>query len=126
MAEPTFVPFAPRSTQDGQEVLEITDAAQRQLLSLLNAEPDTAPRTLRLSVVGGGCSGLSYSLEMTESLPTDHVEDREWVRLAIDASAVDYIAGTTLDFDGGLNGRGFVFQNPNAKRSCSCGDSFGV
>lgn len=126
MAAPTFVPFAPPPAGQHGSILEITPEAREQLERLLAAEAPDTPSTLRLAVVGGGCSGLSYSMELAEARSTDHVEDRGWIRLAVDPSALSYLSGTTLHFDGGLNGRGFVFENPNARRTCSCGDSFAV
>jgi len=126
MPAPTFVPFSPVPAERTDHILEITPEAREQLERLLAAEGGTTPRTLRIAVVGGGCSGLSYSMELTAPRPGDRVEDRGWLRVAVDPSAVSYLAGTTLHFDGGLNGRGFVFHNPNARRTCSCGDSFAV
>lgn len=126
MSSSTFVPFAPLLSRPTGPVLEITPEAREQLERLMAAEPAGMEPTLRITVVGGGCSGLAYSMELGPALAADHVEDRGWIRLAVDPSAVAYLAGTTLHFDGGLNGRGFVFENPNARRTCSCGDSFAV
>ena len=126
MASSTFVPFTPLLSRPTGPVLGITPAAREQLERLMAAEPGGTERTLRIAVVGGGCSGLSYAMELAPARATDVVEDRGWIRLAVDSSAVAYLRGTTLHFDGGLNGRGFVFENPNARRTCSCGDSFAV
>ena len=82
---------------------------------------------LRVSVVGGGCSGLSYKLDFdNESQPNDQVFEDNGVKLVTDLNSFLYLCDTTLDFSDGLNGKGFHFVNPNASRSCGCGDSFAV
>ena len=82
---------------------------------------------LRVSVVGGGCSGLSYKLDFdNESQPNDQVFEDNGVKLVTDLKSFLYLCDTTLDFSDGLNGKGFHFVNPNASRSCGCGDSFAV
>jgi len=82
---------------------------------------------LRVSVVGGGCSGLSYKLDFdNESQPNDQVFEDNGVKLVTDLKSFLYLCDTTLDFSDGLNGKGFHFINPNASRSCGCGDSFAV
>ncbi len=82
---------------------------------------------LRVSVVGGGCSGLSYKLDFdNESQPNDQVFEEKGVKLVTDLKSFLYLCDTTLDFTDGLNGKGFYFENPNASRSCGCGESFAV
>ena len=82
---------------------------------------------LRVSVVGGGCSGLSYKLDFdNETQPNDQVFEDKGVKLVTDLKSFLYLCDTTLDFSDGLNGKGFHFINPNASRSCGCGDSFAV
>ena len=82
---------------------------------------------LRVSVVGGGCSGLSYKLDFdNEAQPKDQVFEDQGVRVVTDLKSFLYLCDTTLDFSDGLNGKGFHFSNPNASRSCGCGDSFAV
>jgi iron-sulfur cluster assembly protein len=82
---------------------------------------------LRVSVVGGGCSGLSYQLDFDNEQQTgDQVFEQEGVKLLVNLKSYLYLAGTQLDFSDGLNGKGFHFQNPNASRTCGCGESFGV
>ena len=82
---------------------------------------------LRVGVKGGGCSGLTYILELTDSpLPDDKVIEGHGVELYVDKKSYIFLAGTTLDYSGGLNGKGFVFNNPNAKTTCGCGTSFSV
>lgn len=82
---------------------------------------------LRVSVVGGGCSGLSYKLDFdTESKPMDQVFEDNGVKVVTDLKSFLYLVNTTLDFSDGLNGKGFYFSNPNASRTCGCGESFAV
>ena len=82
---------------------------------------------LRVSVVGGGCSGLSYKLDFDNELqPKDQIFDDNDIRIVTDLKSFLYLCDTTLDFSDGLNGKGFHFSNPNASRSCGCGDSFAV
>ena len=82
---------------------------------------------LRVSVVGGGCSGLSYKLDFdNQSKATDQVFEDKGVKVVTDLKSFLYLVNTTLDFSDGLNGKGFYFSNPNASRTCGCGESFAV
>lgn len=82
---------------------------------------------LRVSVVGGGCSGLSYKLDFdNEQKPMDQVFEDNGLKVVTDLKSFLYLCNTTLDFSDGLNGKGFYFSNPNASRSCGCGESFAV
>ncbi|HYK43537.1 MAG TPA: iron-sulfur cluster assembly accessory protein [Parafilimonas sp.] len=82
---------------------------------------------LRVSVVGGGCSGLSYKLDFDNELkPADQVFEAGDVKLVTDLKSLLYLINTELDFSDGLNGKGFYFKNPNASRTCGCGESFAV
>ncbi|RYY26976.1 MAG: iron-sulfur cluster assembly accessory protein [Chitinophagaceae bacterium] len=82
---------------------------------------------LRVSVVGGGCSGLSYKLDFdNETQPNDQIFEDHGVKVVTDIKSFLYLCDTTLDFSDGLNGKGFHFINPNASRSCGCGESFAV
>lgn len=82
---------------------------------------------LRVGVVGGGCSGLSYKLDFdNEQKPMDQVFEDNGVKLVTDLKSFLYLVNTTLDFSDGLNGKGFYFSNPNASRTCGCGESFAV
>lgn len=82
---------------------------------------------LRVGVKGGGCSGLSYSLGFDSSPKEgDKVLESDGIKLFVDGKSLFYLAGTELDFSDGLNGKGFVFSNPNAVKTCGCGNSFGV
>ncbi|MDO8750061.1 MAG: iron-sulfur cluster insertion protein ErpA [Dehalococcoidia bacterium] len=83
--------------------------------------------SLRVGVKGGGCSGLTYDLSIdSASRPEDKVIEQHGVTILIDKKSYVFLAGTTLDYSGGLNGKGFVFHNPNAKTTCGCGTSFSV
>jgi len=82
---------------------------------------------LRVSVVGGGCSGLSYKLDFdNERKPMDQEFEDNGIKVVTDLKSFLYLLNTTLDFSDGLNGKGFYFSNPNASRSCGCGESFAV
>ncbi len=114
------------NTQTEVEI-KITDKAAKQIKQIMNENkiPDTYG--LRVGVKGGGCSGLSYSLGFDgESKQGDTIISYKDVKLFIDGKSLFYITGTELDFSDGLNGRGFVFNNPNASKTCGCGSSFGV
>ena len=82
---------------------------------------------LRVSVVGGGCSGLSYKLDFDNELkPADQVFETENLKIVTDVKSLLYLLDTELDYSDGLNGKGFLFKNPNASRTCGCGESFAV
>ena len=82
---------------------------------------------IRVSVLGGGCSGLSYQMDFDTNLKEDDQEfEDKGIKIVTDLRSFLYIANTTLDFSDGLNGKGFFFNNPNAQRTCSCGESFSV
>ncbi|WP_207495614.1 HesB/IscA family protein [Aridibaculum aurantiacum] len=91
------------------------------------ADIKTGDFFLRVSVVGGGCSGLSYKLDFdNEKKPMDQEFEDNGVKVVTDLKSFLYLVNTTLDFSDGLNGKGFYFSNPNASRSCGCGESFAV
>ena len=82
---------------------------------------------LRVSVIGGGCSGLSYKLDFDNELkPSDQVFETGNIKLVTDIKSLLYLLNTELDYSDGLNGKGFLFKNPNASRTCGCGESFAV
>ena len=82
---------------------------------------------LRVGVKGGGCSGLTYILDLVDEFgEDDKIIEQHGLKLGVDRKSYVFLAGTTLEFSGGLNGKGFVFNNPNAKTTCGCGTSFGV
>lgn len=93
----------------------------------MKEENRPADSLIRVGVAGGGCSGLSYQLEFDTTLREgDQVFEDKGVKIAVDKKSFLYLIGTQLDYTGGLNGKGFVFNNPNASRTCGCGESFAV
>lgn len=100
----------------------------KEKVALLKAEAKLSDEYfLRVSVVGGGCSGLSYKMDFdNEVKPMDQVFEDKGVKLVTDLKSFLYLCNTELDFSDGLNGKGFFFNNPNASRSCGCGESFAV
>jgi iron-sulfur cluster assembly protein len=115
-------------TQDGVElVVTISEKAAEKIKYFAVKDGLTGNVGLRVAVKGGGCSGLTYHLDITDKeLPTDKVVEQHGVKVMVDKKSYIYLVGTTLEFSDGLNGKGFVFQNPNAKKTCGCGTSFGV
>lgn len=116
-----------KAFQNLDEEIVVTDKAKSEIKKIMEANkiPDTYG--LRLGVKGGGCSGLSYSLGFdNETREGDKSLMIDGIRIFVDAKSLFYLSGTHLDFTDGLNGRGFVFNNPNAAKSCGCGSSFGV
>src|SRR5215475_11462416 len=104
--------------------IEITDKAVDEVRRMMQKEGVEAAG-LRVGVKGGGCSGLSYNLSFeTQARTGDKVFERDNVKLFCDLKSYIYLNGTVLDYDSGLMGKGFVFMNPNAKKSCGCGSSF--
>ncbi|MGV3526423.1 MAG: HesB/IscA family protein [Candidatus Sericytochromatia bacterium] len=106
-------------------MVSVTDKARSQIHAQLEkqANPELG---IRLAVKGGGCSGLSYHLDYDTAKERDHVLDDNGIRVLIDRKSAIYLKGMTLDFNDGLNGRGFKFINPNATNTCGCGESFSV
>jgi iron-sulfur cluster assembly protein len=108
-------------------MIYISEKAKKQVDTLKVGAQLDGEYFLRVSVVGGGCSGLSYKLDFdNETQPNDQVFEDNGVRLVTDLKSFLYLCDTTLDFSDGLNGKGFHFVNPNASRSCGCGESFAV
>ena len=105
-------------------MIQVTEKAAEQIKKILDKE-GLRDHGLRVAVVGGGCSGMSYKMQF-EKEPTadDKVYEQGGVRIIIDAKSSIVLNGTTLDFSDGLNGTGFTFSNPNAKSTCGCGTSF--
>jgi iron-sulfur cluster assembly protein len=107
--------------------ITITEKAVQEIFSIREENGIPEQYALRVGVKGGGCSGLTYSLGFdTEVRDTDGVYEINGVRLVIDPKSMFYLTGTELDYTDGLNGKGFVFNNPNAVKTCGCGSSFGV
>nr|WP_121273349.1 iron-sulfur cluster assembly accessory protein [Pedobacter schmidteae] len=108
-------------------MITITDKAKSKIDQLMEESQMDASYFLRVSVKGGGCSGLSYNLDFDDEEKTgDQFFEDKGIRIALDMKSFLYLAGTELDFSDGLNGKGFNFNNPNASRSCGCGESFSV
>jgi iron-sulfur cluster assembly protein len=108
-------------------MISVTDKAKERISELLQQEGRSLSHNVRVSVKGGGCSGLMYDLSFDESLqPADQIFEDKGVKILIDKKSLLYLLGTTLDFSDGLNGKGFQFVNPNATRTCGCGESFAV
>lgn len=110
-----------------EDEIILTEKARGEIAKIMAANniPDTFG--LRVGVKGGGCSGLSYSLGFDkEAREADKVIAKDGVRIFVDPKSLFYLSGTQLDYTDGLNGKGFVFNNPNATKSCGCGSSFGV
>lgn len=109
------------------ETVRLSPTAVARVKVLLQREKRADPAGLRVSVVGGGCSGLQYSLELDDGpREDDAVYEFEGVRVFVDPASVPYLAGTSVDYVDGLHGAGFKFVNPNADRTCGCGSSFSV
>lgn len=108
-------------------MITVTDRAKQKALSILQEENRPADSFIRVGVAGGGCSGLSYMLEFDNQLkPDDKIFEDKGLKIVCDKKSFLYLVGTELDFSDGLNGKGFSFNNPNASRTCGCGESFAV
>lgn len=107
-------------------MVTVTEIAKNKIIELRSAEGKSG-QGIRVGVEGGGCSGLMYDLQFdSEQRPTDHVFEDNGVKIFVDKKSLLYLAGTQLDFSDGLNGKGFQFKNPNASRTCGCGESFSI
>lgn len=107
--------------------ITLTPKAVAEVRRLMAANNIPATHGLRVSVKGGGCSGLSYVMGFDEApKEKDQVMEIDGLRVFVDPKSLFHISGTVLDFSDGLNGKGFVFNNPKAQRTCGCGSSFGV
>tara|TARA_R110002049_G_scaffold272388_1_gene449913 strand:+ start:65 stop:397 length:333 start_codon:yes stop_codon:yes gene_type:complete len=109
---------------NNEKIVTITDKASDQIKKIFQEQGQG--RGLRLAVVGGGCSGLSYKIDFDDKKENDNIIDLGEVQVYIDLKSTIYLKGVVLDFKDGLNGKGFVFQNPNAANTCGCGESFAV
>jgi len=108
-------------------VIDITEKAVKQIIRIKEENNISAEYGLRISIKGGGCSGLSYQLGFDNPYnENDTVVEKDGIKLFIDGKSLSYLTGTILDFSDGLDGHGFVFNNPNAVKTCGCGESFGV
>ncbi len=109
------------------KMIQVSDSAARQVQLLKERDKLSTDDFLRVSVKEGGCSGFSYKLDFDKEKQTnDKVFECNGVQLIVDSKSLLYLMGMTLNFDGGLNGKGFTFSNPNASKTCGCGFSFNV
>ncbi len=109
-------------------MIKVSEIAKTKVIELMSDEGyDYKTDFVRVGVKSGGCSGLSYDLKFDkEKEEEDKVFEDNGVKIIVDKKSFLYLIGTTLDFSGGLNGTGFVFNNPNANRTCGCGESFSL
>jgi len=109
-------------------MIKVSDIAKKKVVELMTEEGfDAQADFVRVAVKSGGCSGLSYDLKFDNNKDTeDKVFEDNGVRVIVDKKSFLYLVGTTLEYSGGLNGTGFVFNNPNASRTCGCGESFSL
>ncbi len=108
-------------------MITVSENAKEHALKLISEEQKPEDTFIRVGVEGGGCSGLSYKLEFDNQLKEgDQQFEDKGIKIVVDRKSFLYLIGTELDYTGGLNGKGFVFINPNASRTCGCGESFSV
>jgi iron-sulfur cluster assembly protein len=108
-------------------MIKVAESAKNEVLRLKSSAEVNPEAFIRVGVKGGGCSGLMYELNFdTELKPEDkEIEDND-ITIVVDKKSFLYLVGTTLEYSGGLNGKGFTFNNPNASRTCGCGESFSI
>ncbi len=108
-------------------MISVTDKAKEKIIEIRQKEGFSDEHNIRVAVKGGGCSGLMYDLQFDSNVqPNDEIFEDKGIKILVDKKSLLYPLGTTLDFSDGLNGKGFQFVNPNASRTCGCGESFAV
>ena len=109
-------------------MIQVSDSASKKIFEMMKDDGfDASKDYVRVGVKSGGCSGLSYELKFDkETGENDKIFEVNHVKIAVEKKSFLYLAGTILEFSGGLNGKGFVFNNPNASRTCGCGESFSL
>ena len=109
-------------------MIKVSDVARKKIIDMMQEDGFDAVRDyVRVGVKSGGCSGLSYELKFDKSAgESDKIFVDNDIQIAVEKKSFLYLAGTVLEFSGGLNGKGFVFNNPNASRTCGCGESFSL
>ncbi|MCP4441437.1 MAG: iron-sulfur cluster assembly accessory protein [Aureispira sp.] len=108
-------------------MLFVSDDAKEKVLKIKEEEKLSSDFFIRVSVTSGGCSGLTYKMDFdNEEQPEDQIFEDNGIKIVTDLKSFLYLFDTTLEFSGGLNGKGFHFSNPNASRTCGCGESFAV
>ena len=110
------------------KMIKVSESASKKIVDMMKDDGfDASQDFVRVGVKSGGCSGLSYDLTFDKSIgDNDKVFEDNNVKIAVEKKSFLYLAGTVLEFSGGLNGKGFVFNNPNASRTCGCGESFSL
>ena len=108
-------------------MIQVTEEAKNKLLALMKEEGQGSDTYVRVGVNSGGCSGLSYDLgfDINQNEDDKYFEDNG-IKIVVNKKSYLYLIGTILEYSGGLNGKGFVFNNPNASRTCGCGESFSL
>lgn len=109
-------------------MIKVSDAASKKIVDMMKDDGfDPTVDYVRVGVKSGGCSGLSYELKFDkETTEQDKIFEDNNVKIAVEKKSFLYLVGTILEYSGGLNGKGFVFNNPNATRTCGCGESFSL
>ena len=109
-------------------MIQVSESASKKIVDMMKDDGfDATKDYVRVGVKSGGCSGLSYDLTFDKQIgENDKVFEDNNIKIAVEKKSFLYLAGTILEFSGGLNGKGFVFNNPNATRTCGCGDSFSL
>ncbi len=109
-------------------MIQVSEIAKNKVIELMTDDGyDASKDFVRVGVKSGGCSGLSYELKFdNEQHENDKIFENNNIKIIVDKKSFLYLVGTTLDYSGGLNGAGFVFKNPNANRTCGCGESFSL
>jgi iron-sulfur cluster assembly protein len=108
-------------------VITVTKSARNQVLRIIESESLDNTHFVRVAVKSGGCSGLKYDLDFDNKISdSDVISKSNDITVVCDKKSVLYLIGTELDYSGGLNGKGFVFKNPQVSRSCGCGESFSI
>lgn len=108
-------------------MITVSETAKEHALKLMKEGGKPEGTFIRVGVEGGGCSGLSYMLEFDNNMKEgDQAFEDKGIKIVVDRKSFLYLVGTELEYSGGLNGKGFVFKNPNASRTCGCGESFSV
>lgn len=109
-------------------MIKVSDIAKKKVVELMTDDGfDATNDFVRVGVKSGGCSGLSYDLTFdNKTEENDKIFEENGVKIIVDKKSFLYLVGTTLEYSGGLNGKGFVFNNPNANRTCGCGESFSL
>jgi iron-sulfur cluster assembly protein len=108
-------------------MIKVAESAKQQVAHLMQSEKHPEGSFVRVGVEGGGCSGLMYQLKFDNEMKEgDQVFEDNGVKVVVDRKSFLYLVGTELEYTGGLNGKGFVFKNPNASRTCGCGESFSI